>query len=191
MNVFRYGSTWLLCLAFVGCDRPNDRSSNTTQASTPTTKGEMTRLATNSFEIVLLGTWKIETLKNPATVFGPSGECLMINSAVISGGGSEEDFQAVRDALQQNAEDAIRSAAADPKLRISSPLKKELTPNGLFAELHCKSTDGQRFFSEFSIAGPTTLVFATVEGPSNASSSVDLVRNAIMSIQWSQPFRPK
>jgi hypothetical protein len=149
----------------------------------------MTKLATNSFEIALPDTWRIETLKNPATVVGSHGERLMINSAVICGTGSTKDSPAVRDALQQNADDSMRSAAANPHLRVTSPLKKEPTANGLFAELHCDTTDGQMFFSEFSIAGPTTLVLATVEGPSTARSAVDVVRNAVMRIAWSQPFR--
>ena len=148
----------------------------------------MAKLATDSFEISLPDAWQIETLKNPATVFGPQGECLMINSAVISGGGSEKDFQAVREALKQNADDAMRSAAANPQLRITAPLKKEDTSNGLFAELHCKTADGQTFFCEFSVAGPTTLVFATVEGPCDALGSVDVVREAIRKVNWSQTF---
>jgi hypothetical protein len=173
-------------LALIGCVPAAEKMSVTTHSGQGPV---MTKLATNSFEIALPGTWRIETLKNPATVVGPDGEYLIINSVVISGGGSAKDYQAVRDELQHNAEDAMRLGAADQQLRITSPLEKELTPNGLFAEMHCTTADGQKFLSQFSIAGPSTLVFATVEGPSRASGGIEVVRNAMRNITWSQSFK--
>ena len=145
----------------------------------------MTKLATNSFELALPDNWRIETLQNPATVIGPGSECLMVNSAVVSGGGSERGLAEVRSALQQNADDSMQQAASNPRLRVTIPLRKEDTTDGwLFAELHGETVDGTAYFSEFSIAGPTTLVFVTLEGPIASKASTDLVRTAVRNIRW-------
>ena len=145
----------------------------------------MQKIATNSFELTLAGTWRIETLKNPATLVGPKGEILMINSVVISSGTSEGDFESVRQALQQNAEDSMQNAASDPQLRITIPLKKEQVKGGpLSAEMLCHTLDGTKYFFEFSIAGPSTLVFATLEGPATAEEEIASVRDSLKKIAW-------
>ena len=147
----------------------------------------MAKVATNTFEFDLPDTWKIETLQNPASIRGPGGELLMINSAVISGGKTDEDQQAVKDALQQNAEDSMQNAANDERLQTTKPLTNHTTNEGrLFAEMHCQTTDKTAWFSEFSIAGPATLVFVTVEGNAGTESAIDVVSNAVKNITWLQ-----
>jgi len=116
----------------------------------------------------------------------------MVNSALISGGRTDKDRQAVKDALQQNAEDSMRHAASDAQLTVSKPLTKaSLSAGWLFAEMHCKTNDGSAWFSGFSVAGPATLVLVTVEGNTGTEGSVDIVSKAVKGITWAQIGPPE
>lgn len=109
----------------------------------------------------------------------------MINSAVISGGESDQDRQLVRDALQHNADETMRSASRDERLEMVKPLSRGLTEEGwTFTEMHCKTVDDHGWYSEFSIAGPSTLIYVTIEGATGTEASIDLARSAVMNISW-------
>ena len=81
----------------------------------------MAQIATDTFEFDLPETWRTESLQNPATIVGPGGELVMINSVLISGGQTDQGRQSVKDALQQNADDSMQNAASDAQLDITRP----------------------------------------------------------------------
>ncbi len=152
----------------------------------------MAILKTRSFEFKLPEPWTIESLGPPATVIGPNGECAMVNSAVILGECEPEDYETVKRALEHNARDAMDNASQDRRLVVAQKLTRSETPNGkVFFEIHCRTKDGNQFFSEFSIGGPRNVVLVTIEGERGAMDSIEVLRDATANIKWlGTPKRP-
>ena len=140
----------------------------------------MPAIETNSFSIEFPNSWTHGHSKRGASLNGPSGEVVILQSILIHGNGKKEQLQNVKDALIHNAEETMQSAIKDPNLEIVEKLKNEVLKNGSdMVSLHLKSVDGDTVFSEYSIAGPSNLIYITFEASTEKDSSRAIVEESI------------
>jgi hypothetical protein len=170
----------VFALAFVGCSR-GDGSPARQNAS----QGQkMVQLETDTFRFSMPSDWTIASLK-PALITGPGGENVQLSSFAIHGSDNPDERERILQEVAENARKAMRAAAADPSLRATKELMDSRTKNDdLLIEMHSETTDGATLFSQFAIAGPKTVVLATIEAGSARSASIDVLRNAVENIEW-------
>jgi len=125
--------------------------------------------------------WETETLDDEAELVGPNEEFLVISSYQVDKNSSKEELTA----FSQNICDAMLAASQDSDLTVNSPLKREVTPNGLPVwKLLSQTKDNEAFFDQYLAIQNNIAVVATVEGDLKNRASSALIEESIYCIDF-------
>lgn len=120
-----------------------------------------------AFEFELPDDWSDDSGDGPQVVaHGPHDEELIVSGAVISGAESRAGIAPVRQAVLNNAFQAIAGGADHPELKITKTLNREDAGVGLECwTIHAETTDAATLFLQAVVGGDRSVMIATIEGP--------------------------
>ncbi|MFC1588850.1 hypothetical protein ACFL3P_01110 [Pseudomonadota bacterium] len=146
---------------------------------------EPARVETNNFTFELPHGWKITELSSKAKISGPNNEFLILSASNITGEGNKSKLNSIKEKLGKKIENILKSGANDPALKITSPLKKEISKKGYAIwSIRTETKDGTIFFDQYGTIGIKAIVLITIEGKLKNKSSSNVVLNAVRKIKW-------
>lgn len=133
-------------------------------------------IETSSVIIPLADEWRERGGGEPIAALGPNGERMELT--VIRSGSSGS-----LDAAESGAISTLRSTATS--MKIVMPLKSFSLPNGTRVnELVCQSNDGGHILLGVVLRGASSIVLATIEGPSVSGAALSKARSRLLSLRW-------
>jgi len=144
-------------------------------------------IETNSLRLTLPDRWVTDLKRKPVSARGPRSELLQLSVSSVSGQGSAQEARTVIQKVEERALAALQAGEKDSGFKVTAPLKAEKLPNG--SNLHrsvATSSDGTKMLASFVVAGPRTVVLATLDLPSAAAASIEVIAASLKNIQWAQ-----
>jgi hypothetical protein len=144
-------------------------------------------IESDSFRLVLPDGWATDPQARPPAIKGPKGEIFQLSSTTAPATRSTEEAQPLIREAERRAVAIITKIAQNPSFVTVQPLSSQrLVDGSVLHQIVSATNDGKRLLAQYVVAGPRTVLFATLDLLQTDAPAIDAIASMLRDVQWRQ-----
>lgn len=144
-------------------------------------------IESDSFHLILPDGWAIDPQERRTTAKGPKGEVFWVDSITPPATRSAEEARALLQKVEARSVAIITEIEQNASFRTLRPLSSQRLADGsAFHQIVSVTKDERRLVAQFVIAGPRTVLTATLNVRQRDKAAIDAIASALRNVQWRQ-----
>jgi hypothetical protein len=141
----------------------------------------------DSFRLILPDGWAIDPQARRTTANGPKGEVFWVGSITAPATRSKEETRTLLQDVERRSVAIITEIEKNTAFRTLQPLSSQRLADGsAFHQIVAGTKDGRRQVAQFVVAGPRTVLTATLNVRQRDAAAIDAIASALRNVEWRQ-----